>query len=72
MSSKTWLAGGVAVTVCALAGCGPGKTQNTAPTAMIPLPPPPVGMGGGPPQKADPKPDAAGAPTPAGTAPTKK
>jgi hypothetical protein len=53
MSLKTWLAGGVAAIVFALAGCGTGKKKDTAPTEMMPLPPPPTAAGaGGPPPKA--------------------
>ena len=47
MSLKTWLAGGVAVTVFALAGCGDGAKNEVPKDLNQPLPPPPVGAGGG-------------------------
>ena len=46
MSIKTWLAGGLAVTVFALAGCGDGAKNEVPKDLNQPLPPPPVGAGG--------------------------
>lgn len=46
-SVKTLIAGGLAVTIFALGGCGDSGKSETPKDLNIPLPPPPVGSGGG-------------------------